>query len=1010
MVELRQYNCWEPEVAATTINTEAVSPSRAVFFATHAPLRIHRRSAQGAFASAGTGAVDEETVRRDFLTRPTANGVLFMPVIGQSGTGKSHLVRWINEKTPPTDSRHVIYLPKAETSLKSVVQRLLDGCDGESLAQLRDEVARASVEVDSAGLQQRLLNQMQEALAAAEPSTATARVLTGPKGLAVLLLDPHVREHLLLPGRLIPRRAAHLLAEKAGPDPDLPLTFTPSDLPLDIADVRKASEMARKLLSLIQSRVQLQTAAVEMLNAHLDVAVMNAMNVGVGRLQNAMLQIRREFAREGKEIVLLIEDFALIQGVQRDLLDAVIEPGVRDGRTVLAPVRTLMAVTTGYYQRLVDTVLTRARAATPYVYDLDVQFVEGEAGVTEVTSFVGRYLNAARLGSEALERAAAGSTTQAPNACTDCPLRADCHAAFGASAQGFGLYPFNRPSLLRSIHARASAEKPLAFNPRTIVGEVVRNVLVEHALALRAGTFPDSAFRNQYPTADIDEPLNSSARRAVEDADPTGADRRSVFLEFWGDAPTDLTNLDPILHRAFSLPLLDLGSEVEPRRAPISPSSSTTRQPQDVDGLSASVRQEINNVEEWYTRGKPLINKTALNIRSMICDAVVNRCQWNDPLMAEPTAEVMRKAWPSKSVVVSIEGAEAENLQRTQNAPIKFARTSANSQFFQGLLRAKAGQLPGSAEHVRRLADLAERHQGDLVRRIQAEMKTTDEYLTLAMRASLLGAGLAGRAWPGMQDSELMAAALDEGRDWSRDDSDLRTAPWRQTWERHRAVRAELVSTLRDGMGISRGVRGGVRTVDAARALPLLRAAAQGWAWPTPTTEPPAWIRKAVAGFADWDALVDAQLDVLRGRLGQIRALLPKGTRGSETVPAVAQALDAALRVGLGSRGHGEQLQQILPGATTLDWTVVDRLERDLDRSDANQPEPKRRAARMVAAIRQRGSDLDGIHAFLVTSDTWLTQTLDEARMRQNSVGDTARDQVQQMLMQWAELGTKGSP
>jgi hypothetical protein len=176
------------------------------------------------------------------------------------------------------------------------VQRLLDGCDGESLAQLRDEVARASVEVDSAGLQQRLLNQMQEALAAAEPSTATARVLTGTKGLAVLLLDPHVREHLLLPGRLIPRRAAHLLAEQAGPDPDLPLAFTPSDLPLDIADVRKASEMARKLLSLIQSRVQLQTAAVEMLNAHLDVAVMNAMNVVVGRLQNAMLQIRREFA------------------------------------------------------------------------------------------------------------------------------------------------------------------------------------------------------------------------------------------------------------------------------------------------------------------------------------------------------------------------------------------------------------------------------------------------------------------------------------------------------------------------------------------------------------------------------------------------------------------------------------------------------------------------------------------------------------------------------------------
>ena len=50
-----------------------------------------------------------------------------------------------------------------------------------------------------------------------------------------------------------------------------------------------------------------------------------------------MLEIRREFARQGKEIVLLIEDFALIQGFQRDLLDAIIEVGEREGRGDLAP-------------------------------------------------------------------------------------------------------------------------------------------------------------------------------------------------------------------------------------------------------------------------------------------------------------------------------------------------------------------------------------------------------------------------------------------------------------------------------------------------------------------------------------------------------------------------------------------------------------------------------------------------------------------------------------------------
>ena len=198
-----------------------------------------------------------------------------------------------------------------------------------------------------------------------------------------------------------------------------------------------------------------------MLNDQLPVAVTNAANIGPGRLQSAMLEIRREFARQGKEIILLIEDFALIQGIQRDLLDAIIEVGERDGQTVLAPVRTLMAVTTGYYSRLADTVLTRARAATPYVYDLDVQFDASDEGMAETSAFVGRYLNAARLGRDALDsgRTHAPPTTSRMPA-TAAHYRDECHPAFGNSPQGHGIYPFNQTALRRAIRARPALGQP----------------------------------------------------------------------------------------------------------------------------------------------------------------------------------------------------------------------------------------------------------------------------------------------------------------------------------------------------------------------------------------------------------------------------------------------------------------------------------------------------------------------------------------------------------------------
>ena len=115
------------------------------------------------------------------------------------------------------------------------------------------------------------------------------------------------------------------------------------------------------MLQLLGARPDLQDAAVRMLNEQLQRAVAEATSVGPGRLQQAMLEVRREFAREGKEIVLLIEDFAVIQGFQRDLLDALIEVGEREGRTELAPIRTLMAVTSGYYASLPDTVRTRVQ-------------------------------------------------------------------------------------------------------------------------------------------------------------------------------------------------------------------------------------------------------------------------------------------------------------------------------------------------------------------------------------------------------------------------------------------------------------------------------------------------------------------------------------------------------------------------------------------------------------------------------------------------------------------------
>src|SRR5207245_2401280 len=108
----------------------------------------------------------------------------------------------------------------------------------------------------------------------------------------------------------------------------------------------------------------------------------------------------------------------------------------------------------------------------------------------------------------------------------------------------------NQAALRRAIHARPAHDSPTAFNPRAVIGEVIRNVLVEHAGSLTGGIFPDRHFAAEYPTADIETetPLSSTVRDALDNLDPVDAERRATFLEFWGDAPPRPVDLAPALH------------------------------------------------------------------------------------------------------------------------------------------------------------------------------------------------------------------------------------------------------------------------------------------------------------------------------------------------------------------------------------------------------------------------------------------------------------------------------
>src|SRR6185437_5993885 len=116
--------CWSSDTVTATIPTEAATPSKPVLLATHSPLRITRQHG-GASSVGSTDFVTEHQVLDEFLNAAPTNGVVVASVLGESGAGKSHLVRWIHANIAKQPRRHVIYLQKTETSLKDVIEKLL---------------------------------------------------------------------------------------------------------------------------------------------------------------------------------------------------------------------------------------------------------------------------------------------------------------------------------------------------------------------------------------------------------------------------------------------------------------------------------------------------------------------------------------------------------------------------------------------------------------------------------------------------------------------------------------------------------------------------------------------------------------------------------------------------------------------------------------------------------------------------------------------------------------------
>jgi len=563
------------------IKPEAENPSDAVFLAVHQAMRFRRES----FATKQAESKSQKQLLNEFL-RDEPSGRVILPILGESGIGKSHLVRWLKvqlQQREDCDKRHVILIPKS-SSLKSVLGRILDGLDGPRYEEIREQLKAAREQMDEIGAKQRIRSELLTAIERNHAEASKRKEQAQQNGSKVsekdklwlghgdarclpsLLNDP-ATQVLFTKGTaerpgIISELARHIAKDTS--EAESPRRqFERADflVPEELAnDIKEAGQIAGRYLDKLQRTTDTKSLddAIKLLNGVVDDAIAPLATPTDTSLAELFYEVRRQLLADDRELVLLVEDFAVLAGVQKALLDAIIREGETGGKREACTIRTALAVTDGYFGNL-DTVKTRA----VHGWHIETGADSDEDEITnQIGNFVAAYVNAARIGAKRLEKHFADPSNigkKAPNALEFLDPEPDeiaLLANFGQSADQYSLFPFNPSAISTIADWRLRDDKgKLKFHPRSVINEIILPVVKDTRGSFERKLFPPPNFLGS------EKKIWADLRRDVQrkEGDPERQEQYLYLLHFWSNKPERLSqaSLPTGVFTAFGLDPLD---------------------------------------------------------------------------------------------------------------------------------------------------------------------------------------------------------------------------------------------------------------------------------------------------------------------------------------------------------------------------------------------------------------------------------------------------------------------
>lgn len=643
----------EADAVNTCIKNEAETAAVSVLLAVHQPTPLTTRNA-------GTNIeapASEQELLDAFLSDDVPGGYLLFPITGPSGIGKSHIIRWLDaqlQRSPKRERLHIIRIPKS-ASLRRVVELILEPLEGDPrFEKSRSGLTRAVAEVDKRKAAVLFRAQIENALANRaeglrlearehKDRVAELRPLIGhaemlPKLFGDAALKDHFDDTVL--ARVVSRALQG--RDNSAEDDETLSQFFADDLLLP--DGIALNEAALQVKTYYQTQLAVQDvrrrqAAADLLNTIVDTAIGNVFQLEQSTsgitLQDIILGVREILLKDDMDLVLLVEDFAALSGIQDVLLKVCVQEGTHDGKKVRATMRTALALTDGYLASR-DTILTRAQR----VWVIGRREQNDDEIKRAVIEMVGAYLNAARWGEDGLRKrfdrrgADDGLTGWLPAWQDEEQSDEEGEAlnAFGYSACGHALFPFNQLAIEQLVHQHLTEASRLVFNPRRVINEILRRPLLMRNTFV-SGSFPPPEFHELRPNvylaglvrqANKPEPVKRRLASALAVWAGNAADQAAlahvppaIFLTFSLPTPAELANIAFVTEQFQTTPP---AGPTRGENAPPAPPSAPTKQDPRIAAWS-------KKLDAW-AGGTELVQADARALRNALGDMLKGAINW----------------------------------------------------------------------------------------------------------------------------------------------------------------------------------------------------------------------------------------------------------------------------------------------------------------------------------------------------------------------------------------------